>query len=663
MEQTDLFWDQPEFSLDNARGGPIRSMPPIPDLGWKTPKEFPNLSSASVISIDIETYDPELIDYGPGWGRGKGHIVGVAIAVPEARWYFPMRHEVRTEDNLDPEKVLKWLKDTLGNEKQYKIGANILYDYGFLKQEGVEIKGQLIDVQYAEALLDDRAKVGLDTLGQKYLGIGKDGSILYNWCADYYGGKPNDKQRANIYRAPPSLVGPYAEMDVELPLKLAPILYKKLAAENLTDLFHTECKLIPLLAAMRFRGVKVDVEKAEQLRPQLLARAKIEQDKLNNLVGFPVNVMSGAEIAKAFDKMGLEYSRTEAGNPSFTKNYLESLNNPVANLIKEIRRLDKIRSTFIESYILDSHVNGRIHGQFHPLRHDEGGTMSGRFASSQPNLQNISARDEELAPLIRGLFVPDNGLWRKFDYSQIEYRFLVHYAVGQGSEEARRMYCDNPKMDYHDYTMDMVIPYAGWDVSTPEKRKHKRRPLKNINFGLVYGMGEAKLAGDLGMSLQEGKKLFQFYHKALPFVKATMQDAVNVVNRNGFIDTILGRRARFDLWEPEGYGHESPPLPYTQAVVEYGGIKRAYTHKAINNRLQGSSADLIKTAMLKAWESGLFDYLGVPYLTVHDELDMDDDGTKDDGFAELQHIMETAIPLSIPIRVECEIGPDWGHTK
>lgn len=658
-----MFWqDEP---VKTGKRETVRIMPPIPETGWTPPKEFPNLTSAKVISLDCETYDPELLTHGPGWARGKGHIVGVSIGADGGgRWYFPFRHEVESSLNMDPEKVLAWLRDTLGGN-QPKVGANLMYDVGWLNHEGVEVNGELVDVQFAEALLDERAEVNLETLGQKYLGEGKETNILYDWLSRYYGGKANHKQRANIYRAPPSLVGPYAESDADLPLRVAKVVYPLLVREGLLDLFRMENALIRLLIKMRFAGVHVDVNKAEQLREELLRRAEDEKAKLKHIVGFDVDINSSTSLAKAFDSLGLSYTKTAKGSPSFTKAFLQGLDHPVGESIREIRKCEKLRGTFVESYILDSHVNGMVYGQFHPMRGDAEGTRSGRFSSSTPNLQNIPSRDDELAPMVRGLFIPDAGhpYWRKYDYSQIEYRFLIHFAVGAGADEVRAMLNAHPDTDYHEMALDMVAPEAGWDISTPDLRKHWRRPIKNINFGLIYGMGIEKLTHDLGLSKQQGKSLFSAYHKAVPFAKATMDACGAEALQSGVITTILGRRSRFDLWEPLTWGRDTVPLPYDQAIRHYGSVRRAFTHKALNRRLQGSAADLMKKAMLQCWEDGIFDETGVPRLTVHDELDFSDPGGKDKAFREMKHVLENALPLRIPVRADGDIGPDWGHVE
>lgn len=659
-----LFWEDTAVS---GRGKKVvRNQPPIPDTGWVTPREFPNLSGATHLSIDLETFDPELLDKGPGWARGKGHIVGASIGAPGGgRWYFPMRHEVEAHDNLDPDTVMRYLGDTLGNRNQPKVGANIMYDVGWLEYSGCKVEGELIDVQHAEALLDERAKVGLEILAQKYLKEGKESNLLYQWCADFYGGKPDGKQRANIYRSPPRLVGHYAESDADLPLKLAPILYRLMKAEGLLPVFQMECGLTKLLIKMRMAGVRVDIPKAEETAVLLKAREDIGMDKLEHIAGVRLDANSGGDkLAKAFDRLGLAYPKTAKGAPSFTKAFLDTVDNPIAAGIKDLRRLNKLRTTFIESYILNSHVHGMVYGQFHPLRGDDGGTRSGRFSSSTPNLQNIPVRDPELAKIIRGMFVPDLGhkLWRKYDYSQIEYRFLIHFAVGAGSDLVRQMFNEHPDTDYHEMTLDLVAPEANWDVSTPALRKQHRRPIKNINFGLIYGMGVDKLSADLGLSRKQGKSLFATYHKAVPFAKATMDAASAEAKSEGVITTIMGRKSRFDLWEPAGYGNkDGMALPLEGAILKWGNIERAYTHKALNRRLQGSAADLMKLAMWECEKQGIFDETGVPRLTVHDELDFSDPGGKDKAFKEMNYVMENCMKLRIPIKAEQDAGPNWGE--
>lgn len=664
VDSLGLFWEDVQ---QIGRNKVIRIQPPIPETGWRPPTYLPDLTNAPAISLDVETFDPDLEDFGPGWARGVGHLVGISIGVPGGhRWYYPLRHEIEPELNWPVEPVLEWLRHTLGNPNQPKVGANLMYDVGWLRQEGVIVRGELHDVQFAEALLDESAKVSLEILAQKYLSEGKESSLLYRWCSDFYGGPVTGKQRANIYRAPARLVGPYAESDADLPLKVLEKVYPLMAKQNLLFLFRMECDLIYPLIDMRFAGVSVDVKKAEKLRDALIIREKLEQEKLNVLIGFKVEINRGSSLKKAFDSIGLPYKLTPDGNPSFTKQFLADLKHPLGDHIREVRKLAKLRGTFIESYILENNINGKVYGQFHPMRGDDGGTRSGRFSSSTPNLQNLPSRDDELAPLIRGLFIPDYGHlgWRKYDYSQIEYRFLIHFAVGPGSDEARQKFINEPDTDYHEWTLDLVAPMAGWDISTPEKRKPWRRPTKNVNFGMIYGMGEETLAGNLNLSKKDAKAFFKAYDAGIPFAKPTMAAAMNEAKETGIISTILGRKSRFDLFEPVGWHRgNSVPLPYKLAILQHQNIQRAHTHKALNRKLQGSAADLMKMAMWRCWKDGIFDVTGIPRLTVHDELDFSDPGGKDEAFLEMKHILENAIPLRLPVRADFDFGEDWGHCK
>lgn len=652
-----LFWN--DAPTTRERGAVVRPMPPIPDTGWLPPTEFPDLSAAPCIAIDTETYDPELLDNGPGWARGRGHIVGVSVAVPGRAWYFPVRHEVEPEYNLDPAAVFAWLRHELARAHQPKVGANLIYDVGWLAEEGVVVAGELMDVQSAEALLNEAGEVNVDYLGQKYLGQGKETNLVYQWCADFYGGEPTGRQRANLYRTPPRLVGPYAERDAVVPLQVAGKQYPLLAAEGLLDVLRMENGLIKLLVAMRRAGVSVDLQRAEQLREQLIARQQEEQRKLDALAGCQVSVNAAATIARAFEAHGLKFPTTAKGAPSFKKDFLKNLHHPLAQQILEVRKLDKLRSTFVESYILNSHVNGKVHCQFHLLRGDDGGTRSGRLASSMPNLQNVPSRDPELAPLVRGMFIPDAGhkQWRRYDYSQIEYRFLVHFAEGPGADDARQQFNTNPDTDYHDFVIDMIKHMTGYQLD--------RKPAKNINFGLIYGMGIPKLLETLGLSKAEGQKLFAAYHEAIPYAKHTMDACSSQAESAGFIQTIMGRRSRFDLWEPKHTkpGQRAIALPLDRAIRQYGHVRRAHLHKALNRRLQGSAADMMKYSMWRAWEDGVFDYIGVPRLTVHDELDFSDAGGKEDGWAYLQHVLEKSMPLRIPVKADPEVGADWGSAK
>jgi DNA polymerase I-like protein with 3'-5' exonuclease and polymerase domains len=657
-----LFWQ--DTGKERVNRTHVRIQPPVPPSTWQPVRDLPNLSRAKVLTIDTETFDPDLLTKGPGWARGVGHLVGVAIgADDDGRWYFPLRHETLPETNYDPGRILPWLSHELGREDQSKCGANLMYDCGWLRQEGVYVRGPLWDVQFAEALLDDSALVALEVLAQKYLGESKTGSELFSWLAAYCGGKADAKQRANIHKAPACLAAPYALGDIDLPPRIMAKQWPLLEQLGLTELFFMENDLIYLLIEMRMKGITVDIPRAEQVRDLLLEKENEHTAELRNLCGFEVNVDAADSLKKVFDNFGIAYPYTDPttcnpeGLPSFTKDFLKTVQHPVASLIRKVRSVSKTRTTFVEGYTLNAHINGKVYPQFHPLRGDSNGARTGRFSSSNPNYENAPSKDEWIGPLIRSITVPDVGhpSWRSFDYSQIQYRFLAHYAVGNGAEEVRGVFRNDPEADYHKIVQDLIKRVNGMAI--------ERKPVKNVNFGLIFGMGIDHLAEILTLPLDEAKTLLAAYHEGAPYVKSTMDAVSKEAQLFGTVRTILGRMNRFDLWEPayRKRGVELPALPLSEAVARYGNVRRAYTHKALNYKLQGSEGDLMKTAMLRCWKAGVFDVTGVPRNTVHDSLDFSDPGNCEDAFTEVHRIMETALTISVPIRVDTKSGLNWGE--
>lgn len=645
-----------------------RAIPPIPETGWKMPSmsDLPRLESAKMIGLDTETKDLELEEKGPGVRRG-GHIIGISVSTDDHRaWYLPIRHEMG--ENLPVEGVLAWARDNLARPNQPKVGTNLLYDLDFLAEVGVEVAGPFYDVQIAEALLDENADgFDLDSMGHRHLGAGKTSEVLAAWIEQAYG-TARKYYRKDLWRTPAQIVGPYAEADALLPIQIHQKQMPRIAAEKLKAIWDIEIKLVPMLLAMRRRGVRVNLKKVDEIEGRLTKLLKAEQAKLNALAGFEVNADGKSDLPRLFDKLGLTYPRTAPskrypeGQPSFVKEWLEHHAHPVARQIVSIRRWEKFRGTFIQGYLQDLHINGRIHCLFNQTRTDEYGTVSGRFSSSMPNLQNIPIRDEVWGPLLRSIFLPDNGhrRWARFDWSQIEYRFLVHIAnraLGgrYGSAEAVARYRSDPATDYHNFVAEI----------TGVNRKHA----KNINFGFVYGMGAPLLAHELGLSMDEAQPIFNQYHSALPFVKEIRDLTSRRASENGFLTTILGRRRRFDLWQPRYNENEQEQLalPISAATVKWGThLRRAFTHKGLNAEVQGSAADLMKLAMSMYWErQDLVDEFGAPLLTVHDELDLSVPNGRHAGEAlhEVKKIMETCLEISVPIMAEMGTGPNWGAIK
>jgi DNA polymerase I-like protein with 3'-5' exonuclease and polymerase domains len=667
-----FFWE--EVQTRQKRVTYDRPIPPIPDTGWVAPTEFPRLKDVKLLGLDCETKDIELSTMGPGFrrtGEEGAYVVGLSVGTQDGgRWYFPMRHSVAPEQNLDPGKVLAWARDNLCTEGQAKVGANINYDVDALWSEGVPVTGPFIDVQYAEALLDsNRLMYNLDSLAWDYLGHGKVSDALQTWVEKAYGS--DDNYRAHIHAAPPCLVGPYAEGDVDQPLRIWELQKAKLQSQSMMGLFDLETELIPLMIEMRQRGVRVDVEYAKRLDDELTQSlvelcARIKVASGGAIEPDPENEIGRGELQAFFDAAGVAYPLTAKGAPSFRKEWLDHLSHPAGELVRQHRMLRKYRNTFIRSYILDKNINGRIYALFHQLKGDENGAVSGRFSSSLPNLQNIPARDEVWGPKLRAIFLSEDGQrWFRHDWSQIEYRFLAHYARGPSGEDVRRRYNEDPTTDFHEMTLDMVGPEIGWDISTKEKRKPHRKPIKNINFGLVYGMGVDKLVDSTGLSVSAGMRVINKYHTAVPFVRKTYEVAQARAADRGYIQTILGRRQRFDLWEPR-WG-EGKALPYTQAVEAYGSkVCRAFTHKGLNALLQGSAADLMKLAMRDIRRTGVHKEIGVPLLTCHDELGNSADPNNRrhmEAIREVKFIMENCMTLKVPILAEQSDGKNWGECK
>lgn len=633
-----------------------RPLPPIPVTGWRPIREYPDLSSAKIIAVDVETKELDF-DNGPGWSRGMGHIVGVSIATDNGFCrYYPVRHELGAEDNLPANEVFGWLKRELGRKNQCKVGANITYDVGWLEEEGVKIAGLIMDVQFAESLLVPGSRVALERLGRKYMGEGKDSMAMYNWIVRAYA-PSKGAERGEIYRTPPSLVGFYAESDALLPVQIIQKQWPELKRWGLAQVFYMECELIPLIVKMRQEGVTVDLERAKFQDDFLSASVERMHADLTSQIGFSVNVNSGKDLQRAFDKLGLKYPTTESGNPSFKADFLAGMHHPLAQLITEIKSFQKIQSTFVRGYIMGKNVNGKIHAQFHQMRSDDGGTVSGRFSSSDPNLQNIPSRHPVLGPLCRELFIPDAGHagWWSGDYKQIEYRFMVHYATGPGADEIRSLFNANPEVDYHNVMVDIIKESSGVEIA--------RKPAKTINFGLLYGMMLKTLAAKMAMTEDEARPILDAYHKGAPFIKETMDYYEQEAYNKGYVETILGRKSFFDLWIPKRGGWGKPALTRDLALKEYGSaIKLDGTHKAINRVLQGSSADQMKMGMLRGWKDGLYDVIGVPRLTVHDELNFskrDNSPATEEAFKELANLMETVIPLNIPVLVDTAVGKNW----
>ncbi len=607
---------------------------------WMAPEVFPDLSSADAIAIDLETCDPGMKTSGPGWPTKNGYIVGFALAVDGWKGYFPTRHG--GGGNLDEKKVRKFVQTVLDLPCD-KIFFNAAYDVGWLKAEGFTINGKIIDAMIAAALIDEnRFSYSLNALGFDYLQETKSEQGLRD-AAKEFGVDP----KGELYKLPALYVGEYAEQDAALTLKLWQFFKIEMIKQELTSIFDLETSLSPHLIDMTLRGVRLDVARAEQTKKKFLQIEKEALAHIKSLSGFSIDIWAAASIAKAFDKLGIEYPKTEKGAPSFTKSFLAHHAHPIAKAIVDAREYNKANGTFIEALLSYAKYDGRIHGHINQLRSDEGGTVSGRLSMANPNLQQIPARHPEIGPAIRSLFLPEQDeIWASLDFSQQEPRLAVHYAKLldlKGAEKAAEAYITNPDTDFHQTVADM----AGIG----------RKQAKTIGLGLLYGMGKGKMATELDLSTEEASELIGKFHELVPFMKGlvtAVQQRVDHPASNGSIRTLLGRRCRFNLWEPMEFGlHKA--LPREQAVLEHGPrLKRAYTYKGLNRLIQGSAADQTKKSMLACIEAGK-----LPLLQVHDELCLS--VTSVDEAKKFAQMMQDCVKLEVPSKVDVECGPSWGE--
>jgi DNA polymerase I-like protein with 3'-5' exonuclease and polymerase domains len=621
-----------------------------PKSEWVPPHELPDIFDAKTIAIDVETKDPNLKTKGPGWPTGDGEVVGYAVAVDGWKGYIPIRHG--GGGNIDERIVNNWMKKVCESPAE-KIMHNAQYDAGWLRRMGFKVNGRIVDTMVIASLLDEnRFSYSLNALAFEYLSKTKSEKNLTEAARDF-GVDP----KAELWKLPSMHVGPYAEVDAELTLELWNFFKPLITKEDLWSVVDLELDVLPVLIDMTWKGVRIDMNRVERTRDFLLKEEKAMLAKIKHITGMNVEVWAAQSLAKAFDTVGINYPKTEKGAPSFTKSFLSEHDHELPKMILRTRDLNKTHGTFINTIMKHTAVDGRIHSHINQIRSDDGGTVSGRISMNNPNLQQIPARDPELGPMIRSLFLPEEGEeWASIDFSQQEPRILVHYAHAYGKSQGHDMkgvqefvdgYQNDPDMDFHTMVADMA--------------KIPRKQAKTINLGMMYGMGVNKLSDQLDIPVDEAKKLVSQYHERVPFVKMLMHGVMNKLNArqsSGSIRSILGRKCRFDLWEPDTFAMNKA-LPYKEALNEHGPttrLKRAYTYKALNRLIQASAADMTKKAMVDIHKMGI-----IPLIQIHDEIAVS--VSSREQVNAIVHAMENAVKLGVPSKVDVEIGPSWGESK
>lgn len=580
---------------------------------------YPNLSGVSVLALDIETYDPGLKKLGPGVRRGDGHILGLALATADQEWYFPWTDATR-----------RFLFDLPVRDFITQKG---LYDYDWL---GFVPKGRMWDTSIAEALLDsNKFKFNLDSLAKKYLKESKGSDEITAYAQERGWLKRGHDAQEFLKDMPVELVGRYAKKDVRQTFDIFSRQRPLLEAENLNVIFDLETRLLKPVLQMIRNGVRIDEQALERASVYYRKKQEALESSIREIVGPRVNINSGKQLTELYDRKGWSYSLTDKGNPTFKKEELETHDNELAPLLIQYRKIEKLRNSFIDA-LPKFIVNGRVHAGINTVKGDAGGTETGRFSYYKPNFQQIPARDPEAKKLLRGVFLPEEGeLWYKPDYSSEEPRITAHYAVGPGSDEIRSLYNRDPRFDIYTH-FAQVTNYHGFLGASPEEQKKIRSLFKTIVLGVNYGMGKDKLIKSLGLTSAEGDRFLTLFHRSFPFLKQTMQLATKVGERRGWVKTFYGRRRRFD--------------------------KRDFAYKSLNSVIQGTAGDIMKKAMVDAYEAGVFDEI-TPLVTVHDELDVSAHPDKEGMVNELVRIMETCVELKVPLVVDIEKGPNWGEVS
>ena len=580
---------------------------------------YPSLDHAKVIAIDIESFDPNLKKLGPGVRRKDGHILGLAIADSNKEWFFPWNNHT---------------KDFLFDLRQKDfIAQKGLYDYDWLN---FVPEGKMYDTSIAEALIDsNKFKFNLDSLAKKYLKEPKGDDEITAYAENKGWLKRGHKAQEFLKDMPFDLVGKYGKKDARQTFDIFQKQWPILESQNLLNIFDIETRLLKPVLQMIKNGVRIDEESLENTRVYYKEKQEALETEIRKIVGPSMNLNSGKQLAEFYDRKSWEYGRTEKGNPCFAKDDLLTHENDLAPLLMSHRKMSKLRSSFVEA-LPKFIINGRIHAGINTVKGDIGGTETGRFSYYNPNFQQIPSRDPESKRRLRGIFLPEVGeIWYKPDYASEEPRITAHYAIGHGSDDIRLRYNRDPSFDIYTHFAE-VTNYRSFCTESDENKARIRKLFKTIVLGVNYGMGKAKLIKELGLTEQEGDRFLDIFHKSFPFLKQTARTATQVGERRGWVKTIMGRRRRFD--------------------------KREHAYKSLNSVIQGSAGDIMKKAMVDAYESGLFKEI-TPLITVHDELDVSAAPGKEYVVRELANIMEKCVELKVPLVVDIESGPNWGETK
>jgi DNA polymerase I-like protein with 3'-5' exonuclease and polymerase domains len=623
--------------------------------------DLPDWEGAARLGLDTETKDPNLHVTGPSVRTG-GYVVGISFAVEDGpSHYLPIRHEAG--GNLPPPEVIAYLRDQAARYTGILVGANLNYDLDYLAEMGIvfpKISGQR-DVQIADPLIYElHDSYSLEAIAGRWGFSGKNEEHLRRAAAAY--GIKADEVKESLWRMPGTHVGPYACDDAALPLRILRRQEKEIDDKSLWRVFDVESRLQPILLRMTRHGVKVDRQRLTEIGEWALQEELRQLDEIFRLSGRRLkagDVNSKGPLIPILRDLGIRLGQTEkTRQPKIDAAALDEANHPVAKAIVRARKVNKLRTTFCAS--IERHLVGdRIHCQYSQIRSerrqgDERGPRWGRISASDPNLQQQPARDD-FAGRWRSIYVPDDPslLWVSADFSQNEPRILTHYAEGHRLPRAREMaeeYRTNPKADNHNMMTVLIHPeYADMDPKDPVFDA-ARSDAKIIFLSRCYGAGDGSIARKLGLptyteksgdgvvrlkSGPEGLAVLSKFHRKVPYVRGMAQLTKETAGARGYIRTILGRRCHFPR-RPDG--------------------SYDWTNNALNRLIQGSAGDQIKLALVALGAAGLDSQ-----VQVHDEVVGGYPNME--AARAVQSIMEQALKLRVPSRVDLAVGPSWGQAQ
>jgi len=604
------------------------------------------------VALDTETtslnpFRAELVGVGVAWGEG-----------PKDLAYIPIGHQAaagsdNTPDLLNPppaqlplDQVLTALAPWLSSAEHPKTLQNAKYDRLILLRHGLPLEGVVMDTLLADYLRDANAKHGLELLAQRNFGfLPTSYSELVPKGADFSA-------------VPLEQAALYCGMDVHVTRRLTPLLraqLEELGPQLPALLDQVELPLEPVLAQMEATGIRIDTGYLKELSSELGETLQRLEADAKAAAGTEFNLASPKQLGELlFDTLGLDRKKSRKTKTGWSTDatVLEKLEDahPVVPLVLEHRTLSKLKSTYVDALpALMEPETGRVHTDF-----NQAVTATGRLSSSNPNLQNIPIRTE-FSRRIRKAFLPEAG-WQLIsaDYSQIELRILTHLS---GEEVLVEAYRNGD--DVHALTARLLLEKD--EVSADERRLGK-----TINFGVIYGMGAQRFARETGVSQAQAKEFLSKYKQRYPKVFAFLELQERLALSRGYVETILGRRRPF-AFDPSGLGRllGKDPLEIDLEVARRGGMEAQQLRAAANAPIQGSSADIIKLAMVqlhhKLAASGLPARL---LLQVHDELVLEAAPEALDQVLSLtRETMERAVELSVPLLVETGVGPNWMEAK